>query len=72
MISIITIHGLPPPQTLPVSYGGKRETHVISDEAQGTMERRCRGREAVFSFLPSFTRPYLFHRSFPFPAPALF
>ena len=37
----IIIHGLAPPQALLISHRGERETRVISDEAQGTMERRC-------------------------------
>ena len=37
----MTTHGLPPPQAIPISHRGERETRVASDEAQGTMERRC-------------------------------
>ena len=38
---IITIYGLPPIQALYFSHRGDRETGVTSDEAQGTMGRRC-------------------------------
>ena len=49
---IITIHDLPPLQALPISHRGERETRGTSDKAQGTMKRRCRGREAVFLYPP--------------------
>ena len=61
---IITIHGLPPLQALHISHRGERETRVTGDEAQGTMERKCRRREDVFSFLPSFARTNLVSRPF--------
>ena len=38
---IMTIHGLLPPQVIPISRRGERETRVTGDEAQETMERKC-------------------------------
>ena len=45
-----------PPQTIPVSHRGERETRVTSDEAQGTMARRCERRSRFL--LPAFLCPH--------------
>ena len=55
-----------PSKTIPDSQRGERETRVTSDEAQGTMERRCE-RWSRF-LLPVFLCPYQpLPGSFPFP-----
>ena len=55
-----------PSKTIPDSHRGERETRVTSDEAQGTMERRCE-RWSRF-LLPAFLCPYQpLPGSFPFP-----